>query len=275
MRMRRLIDDLAGWVVAAIGVLAVAFLVLPLAISILMSFDARSFFGPFPPPELSTGWYEKFFDSPVYRSGIVNTVVIATIATAVSVSAGTAAAIALHRARFPGRAALLALFLSPLVVPAVVLGFGLLLVLSGLGIVDGMARMILGHIVVTFPYVVRATAAGLTGIGRSLEEAAMSLGAGEWRVIWTVILPLCRTGVVVGAVLGFAISIDDVSVGIFLSDPDSMTLPLALVSMMRSNFDLTIAAASVVLIAAAALLILVLELLIGMDRVIGRGTEGR
>lgn len=273
--MKRLTDNLAGLLAAALLLACIGFLVLPLAVSVLMSFDARSFFGPFPPPELSLRWYEKFLGTDLYLRGIGNSLLIAAIATAISTAAGAAAAIALHRADFPGRGALLAIFLSPLVIPSVVLGFALLLVLAQLGVVGGLGRMILGHVIITFPYVVRATAASLVGTSRSYEEAAMSLGAGDWRVLWTVTLPLCRSGIIVGAILGFTISIDDVAVGIFLSDPDSMTLPLALISMMRSNFDLTIAAASVVLVAAAALIIALMEVLIGVDRAVGRGVQGR
>src|SRR5262249_5279506 len=159
-------------------------------------------------------------------TGLGNSLFIAGIATLVNLGAGVAAALGLYRVDFRGKGLLLGLFLSPLIVPGVVIGFALLLLLSAVGVVDGIVRMIAGHIVITFPYIVRSTLGSLVGIGRSLDEAAMSLGAGEWRTLWTITLPLCKTGIIVGAFFAFTISLDDVATGIFLSDPSSYTLPL-------------------------------------------------
>lgn len=99
----------------------------------------------------------------------------------------------------------------------------------------------------------------------------MVLGATERQAFWTITLPLMRTGVVTGAIFAFAISIDDVSISLFLSDPSATTLPVTLVSNMRAAFDLTIAAAAVVLIAVTALLIVVLDRVVGFDTVVGQG----
>ena len=117
---------------------------------------------------------------------------------------------------FPGKAALEALFLSPLVVPAVVIGFALLLFFALLGVFDGFTRLLGGHIIITLPYTVRTTLAGLVGIRKTLTEAAMSLGANERRAFWDVTFPLARTGMVAGAVFAFAFSMDDVAVSLFL-----------------------------------------------------------
>lgn len=269
--MRKWVDEAMGGAGVVLIALCLVFLIVPLVVSLVMSFDARSFLGRFPPPDFSLQWYERFLGDATYTRSLGNSLMLAVTAATFSVLFGLAAGIGIDRTRFPGRDVLLALFLSPLIVPGVVIGFSLLLLLAWFGIIDGFTRLVLGHLVITFPYVVRATLASLVGIGRSLDEAAMSLGADEWWVIWTVTLPLCRTGAVVGALFAFAISIDDVAVGIFLADPDSYTLPLTLVTMMRANFDLTIAAASAFLVALAVLLILVVELFIGVDRVIGHG----
>lgn len=271
MRWRRLLDDALIWAASLLMLLCLGFLVTPLLMSIVMSFDARTFLGPFPPTEFSLQWYAKFLGDSFYMEGLVNSLLIGGIATSICVGTGAAAAIGVHRSSFRGKAVVLALFLSPLIIPGVVIGFALLLVLSALGIMDGTLRMIIGHVVITFPYVVRSTLASLVGIGRSLEEASMSLGANEWKVLWTITLPLARTGIVVGALFAFTISIDDVATGIFLADPKSYTLSLALVAMMRANFDLTIAAASVFLLGLALAVLLVVERFIGVDRVVGQG----
>ena len=114
------------------------------------------------------------------------------------------------------------------------------------GLYDGFSRLLGGHVIVTIPYTIRATLASLVGIRRTMIEAALSLGANERQVFWNITFPLAKTGIVAGAVFAFALSLDDVAVSLFLADPKTYTLPVALISMMRANFDLTIAAASVI-----------------------------
>ena len=269
--MNRMIDTIGAPLVYAMIGLAFLFLTVPIVVAVLMSFDARSYLGPIPPEEFSLQWYESFFSDTFYLNGLKTSIILAIIATTVSTVAGVSAAIVLDRYDFPGKNALETFFLSPLVVPAVVLGFALLLFFALFGIFEGYPRLLAGHILITFPYTVRTTLAGLVGIRKTLTEAAMMLGATERQAFWDVTFPLARTGIVAGAVFAFAFSMDDVAVSLFLTSPDTYTLPVAMVSMMRTNFDLTIAAASVVLMLLTIGLILVLEWVIGLERVIGGG----
>lgn len=251
--------------------LGLAFLAIPLMITCLMAFDARTYLGPLPPPALSLHWFERLVSQADILASLRTSLILAVLTTALSVTIGTAAAVGLARGNFPGKAALTSAFLSPLIVPPVVIGFGLLLFLSKAGITHGMARLLLGHVIVTLPYCIRTSLASLLGSDQRLTEAAMVLGATERQAFWTITLPLMRTGVVTGAIFAFAISIDDVSISLFLSDPSATTLPVTLVSNMRAAFDLTIAAAAVVLIAVTALLIVVLDRVVGFDTVVGQG----
>lgn len=269
--MKRYVDDIGFWVVMAVLTVTFVFLVAPIVVSIMMSFDGRSYLGKFPPPEYSTRWFANFFSDAYYLRGLKTSLVIAVIATTVSTSAGVSAAIVLDRYEFPGKQALEALFLSPLVVPAVVIGFALLLFFALIGVFDGFTRLLGGHIIITLPYTVRTTLAGLVGIRKTLTEAAMSLGATERQAFWDVTFPLARTGIVAGAVFAFAFSMDDVAVSLFLTSPGTYTLPVAMVSMMRTNFDLTIAAAAVVLMLFTVGLIFILDWIVGLDKLIGRG----
>jgi putative spermidine/putrescine transport system permease protein len=182
-----------------------------------------------------------------------------------------ATAFTLDRMSFAGRDALTSLFLSPLVVPPVVTGFALLLFLAQIGVINGFARLLCGHMIITIPYTIRATLAGLAGIDRSFTEAALTLGATERQAFWEVTFPLARTGVVSGAIFAFAVSMDDVSVSIMLTDAKTYTLPIALISSMRANFDLSIAAASVMLMLLTLALMLILDRAVGLNRVIGQG----
>ena len=163
-------------------------------------------------------------------------------------------------------------FLSPLVLPPVVTGFALLLFLSKIGVIDGFARLLCGHIIITVPYTIRATLASISGIDKSYTEAALILGANERHAFWDITFPLARTGIVNGAIFAFAVSMDDVAVSIMLTDAKTYTLPIALISSMRADFNLSIAAASVMLMAMTIVLIVLLEKLVGLNRAIGQGT---
>lgn len=269
--MKRLSDRILGGAMVATLTLMLAFLVTPLLVTCLLAFDSRSFLGPLPPPALSLRWFEKLASLDYVATGLATSLKIAVLATTIDVLVGTAAAVALDRGDFRGRGLLMAAFLSPLVVPAVVIGLGLLLFLSRIGIVDGFTRLLCGHVVITLPYVVRTVLASLAGRDRRLTEAALVLGATERQAFWTVTLPLIRSGMVTGAVFAFAVSLDDVAVSMFLTDPSTYTLPVALVSSMRASFDLSIAAAAVLLMAVTAILIIVLERFVGFDRLLGQG----
>lgn len=264
-------DRIAGSLAYGVIGLGLAFLAIPLLITCLMAFDARTYLGPLPPPALSLHWFERLVSKADILASLRTSLILAVLTTVLSVTIGTAAAVGLARGNFPGKAALTSAFLSPLIVPPVVIGFGLLLFLSKAGITNGMARLLLGHVIVTVPYCIRTSLASLLGSDPRLTEAAMVLGATERQAFWTITLPLMRTGVVTGAIFAFAISMDDVSISLFLSDPSATTLPVTLVSNMRAAFDLTIAAAAVVLIAVTAFLIVVLDRLVGFDTVVGQG----
>lgn len=269
--MKRYLDNLGAGAGVAVILFALFFLFVPILVSIAMSFDARSFLGPFPPSEFSLRWYDAFFTNDQYLDGLKTSLIIAVIAAVISTAIGVSAALVLDQYEFSGKDALASFFLSPLVVPAVVIGFALLIFFSVVGVYDGFFRLLGGHIIITIPYTIRTTLAGLVGIRRTLVEAALSLGATERQAFWKVTFPLARTGIVTGMIFAFAFSMDDVAVSLFLTDPTAFTLPVALITMMRANFDLAIAAAAVLLVMFTLVLMLVLDRIVGLDRLIGQG----
>ena len=268
--LKRIIDDVAMGLIAGFTLVAVLFLLVPVAMSVVMSFDARGFLGPFPPPSFSFRWYQKLFSTEYITNGMKTSILVGIIATSMSAILGLLTALGISKSK-RHQAVLLSLFLSPLMVPGVVVGFSLLLFFSSLDLRSGFIRLCAGHLLITLPYTVRATLASLEGISPSLLEAAQSLGATERRAFLDITFPLAKTGIIAGAVFALAYSMDDVAVSIFLTDPDSQTLPIVLASMMRSDFDLSIAAAAVVFIGFTMGLVLVLDHMIGLDRIIGRG----
>jgi putative spermidine/putrescine transport system permease protein len=271
LRRQRVADDVGRIAAGSAIVVSVALLSLPLLLTVSMSFDGRDYLGPFPPPELSTHWYAKFFSDPYLLKGLKTSLQLAAVTALAATALGLSAAVALDR--LPRRFAqpLMAMFLSPLIVPGVVVGFALLIFFARAGIDNTFLRLLGGHVLITFPYAIRTVLAALAGIPRSLPEAAQSLGASPAKAFWTVTLPLARTGVAAGAIFAFVFSLDDVAVSIFLSDPDRYTLPVALVSMLHANFDLTIAAVAVLLMGASIALMLLLDWAVGLDRVVGSG----
>lgn len=264
-----LIDALLRGAMRAVVAVAVLFLVIPLLIACLLSFDGRSFLGPFPPSELSLRWYRALFSNPAYVDGFWISLKLAVLSATLAAGIGTAAAIAISDPRLPGRAMLEAAFLSPKFIPTVVIGFSLLVFTANVGMFDPFARLVMGHTIITLPFTLRAVLASLIGLRRTHLEAAMSLGATEARAVWDIAVPAARSGIAAGAAIAFVLSFDEVAVSLFLSDSFTQTLPIVLVAEMRANLNLTIAAVSTVFLVVTIALLVALDRTIGIERVAG------
>jgi putative spermidine/putrescine transport system permease protein len=264
-------DWVAGVMFRVLFAASVLFLVVPIIVSVVLSFDDRQFLGPFPPMQFSLRWYRSFLENPAYLEGLLVSLKLAVLSTLISTVAGACAAYVLSEGPWPGRDTVEMLFLSPKFVPTVVIGFSILGFASAIQVFDPFTRLIMGHVVITIPFTVRATLASLIGIKRSLVEAAISLGAPPWRAFLDVTLPLARTGIVAGGLMAFVLSFDEVAVSLFLSDAFTQTLPIALVAEMRANLNLTVAAVSTVFAAVTMLIVFFLDQAVGLDRVIGQG----
>jgi len=167
-------------------------LIVPILLTIVLSFDARDYLGPLPPHALSLQWYQAFLGSKLYLGALRSSLLIATVAALAATATGVTTALFLHNRRFAGREALLTFFLSPFVIPPIVIGFGLLLTFSLYGIGNPLVRLIAAHTLLTLPFTIRTTLAGLRGVNVSYSEAALTLGAGPSSVFWEVTFPLIR-----------------------------------------------------------------------------------
>lgn len=269
--LRTIGDRSAGLAIRLLLIMTVVFLLLPIIVAVLLSFDDRAYLGPFPPKSVSLRWYRSFLDNPAYLDGLVMSLKLATLSTAISTVIGTAAAVALAGSNWRGRDFVETLFLSPKFVPTVVIGFSLLGFASAIHVFDAFTRLLMGHVVITLPFTIRATLASLVGIRRSMVEAAISLGASPRRAFFDITLPLARTGIIAGALMAFVLSFDEVAVSLFLADAFSQTLPIVLVAEMRTNLNLTVAAISTVFATGTVLAVLLLDRIVGLDKVIGQG----
>jgi putative spermidine/putrescine transport system permease protein len=242
-------------------------LALPAVIVVAASFTSGDTLR-FPPDGFSLRWYWRAFESRPFMDALWTSTRLAFVATAISLSVGFAAAFAIDRYRFPGRGAFQTLALSPLVVPAVVLGIGLLQFLSWVGLNQTFAGLLVGHLLVTLPYVVRTLTASLLLFDRTLEQAAMNLRAPPWRVLRRVTLPLLLPGLLSAAVFAFVTSFGNVTLSIFLGFAGATTLPVQIFTYVEHNYDPVLAAVSTLVILVTLAVILAVERLVGMEKVV-------
>ncbi|MCL6552343.1 MAG: ABC transporter permease [Firmicutes bacterium] len=227
------------------------FMLAPMAFVLVYAFSSVSY-AIFPPPGLSLRWFVKLFQQAALFQAAVNSLVVALAATAGSLVAGTLAALALVRYRFRGREILRAVFLAPLIVPRIAFGVAMLIYAIVLRRFGGLDSLILAHLMVTLPFAISVLSAALVGVDRTLEEAAMDLGATPLVTFWKVTLPQIRTGLAVSAFFAFIISWDQVETSLFLVKTDNMTLPVAMFYYLQRQQDPVVAALSVFLIGLAA-----------------------
>lgn len=244
------------------------FMLVPLAVVIGSSISSSEFL-VFPPKGASLRWYGEILSSDKYLAAGWTSLKLAVIVTALSLAIGTPAAIALFRFRFRGSEALAGLFLSPLILPTLIFGIGLLMLFSLYGDGPSFWALVLGHVVITLPYVIRTVGAVLQGADRFTEEAARTMGANIWQRYWYVVLPQCREGMAAGAFFAFNISFDDAVVALFLRAPDLETLPLRIYSELEFSPNPSIAAASTIMIAITIVMIVLIERLFGVKRFTG------
>lgn len=241
------------------GTLAVAFLLIPLVAILPLAFTS-SMFLIYPIPSFSLRWFEELFTSPVWRAAIWNSLIIGAGTTLLATVLGGLAALGLReRMRFFS-APISTLFLLPMVVPAVVLGVGLQILYAKFGISSTYIGVIISHTVISIPLVIVSVTNSLQGMDSRLELASASLGAGPAATLWHVTLPLAMPGVLTGAVLAFAVSLDEVVLNIFLAGPGQRTLARQMFATLRDNISPAIAAAAFLFIAGTVLLTLLVLL---------------
>jgi putative spermidine/putrescine transport system permease protein len=253
-------------VLGVLATLSLLLLLAPTVIVLIASFTS-AFSLKFPPPGYSTKWYLALWnDSPEILAAFGLSLKVAAIATAVSVVLAVAAALALARRRENWARMAEAMFLSPLMLPTLALGLALLMLFNLAGTGLSFWTLVIGHIAITSPYIVRTTTASLVQLDAGLLDSARSLGASATYTFFTVTLPLILPGVAAGAFIAFMYSFDNVAVSLFLSDARSEVLPIRMWHIIESNLDVRAAAVSGVLITATLGLMLIMERLVGVSR---------
>lgn len=222
----------------------------------------------FPPRGLTFRWFIKAMETPAFTDSFLFSVELAALATALSLLAGAPAAYALERYHLPGLQAVQSLLLSPLVIPAIVLGIGLLMFCNLIGIGQGLVALLLGHFVLTLPYVVRTLVSSFSLFDVVLEEAAQSLRASRM-VIWRrVIIPNILPGLLSAAIFSFVTSFGNVALSIFLVSGSAATLPVQMFASVEHSSDPTLAAVASVVLFVTGIIVFCIDRLAGLQRLI-------
>lgn len=253
---------------AALGLAAILLVLLAPQIVVIGAAFTETRYMTFPPEGFTTEWFGRILDYRPFLPALETSLQAAAGATLLALLLGTMAALAVARYRFPGRAFLNLFFLSPLVLPTIVIAFSIYEFMQVTALAYTLRGIILAHVVITFPYVFRSVLVSVQAVDRSLEEAAASLRANPWQVFLKVTLPAIRPGLLAGSIFAFIVSFDDLIVSLFLTGPRLKTLPVVVFGYTTDGLDPVIAAISTTLIVAASILVLILEKTFGFSRLV-------
>ena len=259
------IERLAAVSVWGVTALAVVFLLTPLAVTVAVSFGSSAVFS-LPPPDWSLRWYERLSSTRGLWPSLWTSVQIAGLSTAISLVLGTLCAVALVRGRFWGRDAVATFLVSPLMLPGLVIGIAMLQGFKLVGLRDAWPSLLVAHVVITMPYVVRTVLAALSLFDFALIDAARTLGCSYAAALRRVLVPALAPAFLTSGMFAFLASMDNYPVSIFFTDAWTRTLPIQMLQYVEERPDPTVAAISTGLIVLAALAMVVGDRLVGLRR---------
>lgn len=240
---------------AAFSLLVFAFLYLPILALIIYSFNQDGV-GGFPPKHFTLHWYQLLFEDSSIWDSVLNSLLVAVGAVALSLLLGLLAALALHRANFPGKSLFRRLVLLPLVLPGIITGLSLLMFVDRIGLQLSLLTVFLGHGTALISVATTELFAGLQKLDRAQEEASLDLGATPWQTFWHITLPNLKLSLIASGLLIFTLSMDEIAVTFFLLGRDN-TLPLEIWARLRRGITPEINAVSTLIFVLSVILILV------------------
>lgn len=240
----------------------VIFLMTPLIVTVAVSFGSSTVF-TLPPPDWSLRWYERLAGMRGLLPALVVSLQIAAVSTAVAMVLGTLCAIALIRGSFPGRETISTFLVSPLMLPGLVIGIAMLQGFKAMGLRDVYASLLVAHVVITLPYVVRTVVGALSLFDFSLIDAARTLGCSYPKALTRVLVPALAPAFLTSGMFAFLASMDNYPISMFFTDAWTKTLPIQMLQYVEERPDPTIAA-----ISAGLVLLAIVALVIG-DRLVG------
>ena len=259
-------DMLLAAVLAVFCVVSLLALVFPSVLVVITSFNASDFL-TFPPQGWSLRWYTAMAKNWEVRQAAWLSLKVAALVVAIDLLLGVPAAFPLTRARFRGRDFLATFILSPLMLPGIVIGIGLLFFYMLLGLSLSFSLLVISHVVVTLPFIVSLTSARLTTLDPTHEEAALNLGASQIQKFIHIVLPQLWPGVAAGAAFAFLLSFDNFTVSLFTASDRLRPLPIVLFYLLRYDINPLVGAVSSLEIVLALLVLLVGSRLLGFARI--------
>ncbi|MDR3376082.1 MAG: ABC transporter permease [Ancalomicrobiaceae bacterium] len=257
-----LADRLFSAVVRLVAALTGLLLLTPTLVVLVVSFTGGSSL-KFPPPSWSIRWYVELFASAEIIDPALFSLKLALLATLVSTTLGTAAALGIARSRgWPARL-LDALFMSPMVLPAMAFSLSLLVVLNALGLRLSLGTLVVGHAIICVPYVIRMVGAAVQQLDPALAKCSFGLGASHFYTLRRITLPLISRGIIASGLVAFLSSFDNVPVSLFLADARTEVLPIKLWAILEGSLDVRVAAVSGVVVVATLVGLIVVERIAG------------
>lgn len=236
------------------NLLIYAFLYLPIGVVVLFSFNTSKrnivFEG------FTLKWYERLFENGPLLQAYGNTLLVGLSSTVIATVIGTLASYGMSKYKFRGKSVIDTLLYIPVVIPEIVLGISLLAIFNLSRIPMGIPSLIIAHATFCIPFVVFTVNARFAGFDKSVEEAAMDLGAGRIKTFLTVTLPIILPGVISGAFLSFTLSIDDIIISFFTTGPGSNTYPLKVMELTKTGITPDVYALSTIVLIVTVTLVI-------------------
>lgn len=258
--------DVGGWALRLFTYISMAFLFFPVAITLLVSINPREFV--LPPTGFTLEWFRAAWASDTFVRAMGVSLWLGLTATIVANAIGFLAVLAMIRYDFRGKALINLLIMSPLLIPTTIFSLALYVFFARLGFGAGIPALVIGHTLHVLPFAVRILMASMQNFDMSLEEAARNVGAGPVRTLFSITLPVIRTGLLSSLVLCFVLSWNDFPISVFLAPPGWTPLPVELFSYIKYQYDAVGAALASSLILISALAIIVIDRMSGLRQVV-------
>ncbi len=247
--------------------LVLLFLLAPLAVSLIVSFNAEPNMA-FPPHEWGLRWYENFFHRRQFQQALGFSVRLALAAALTSTICGAALAVVMSQKYSRLRRVLEWIVPLPIFVPEVVTGLSLLTLLSKMHLSMGFTTLWIAHVIITLPYATYTSLVSMRSFDTDLADAARSLGASYWRALTSVVIPIIKPGIASGAIFAFLLSFDNLMISSFLLSPLDTTLPVEVSMYIRTKSDPTVAAIATLLMLSTAVGVVVINKLFGLEKLL-------
>ncbi|MHB8130353.1 MAG: ABC transporter permease [Mobilitalea sp.] len=234
-----------------------AFLYLPIGVVVLYSFNTSKRNIVF--EDFTLQWYGKLFQNESLLEAYGNTLLVGTVSTVIATIIGTLASYGMSKYKFKGKGIIDTLLYIPVVIPEIVLGISLLAIFNLSRIPMGITSLIIAHATFSIPFVVFTVNARFAGFDKSVEEAAMDLGAGRIKTFFTVTLPIIMPGVIAGALLAFTLSVDDIIISFFTTGPGSNTYPLKVMELTKTGVTPDVYALSTLVLIITIIIVMVTQ----------------